>query len=61
MPIITHDPKGSKQSQESSTGPCQKAACDIQACLSKNGYVEARCRNYIKMYEECIKNVNDKE
>ncbi|KAG2218751.1 hypothetical protein INT45_003069 [Circinella minor] len=33
--------------------PCQKLACDIQDCLSKNNYQEIKCEKVIQALRTC--------
>lgn len=33
--------------------PCQKFACDIQTCLAKNNYQEAKCAYELRKLVEC--------
>ncbi|KAI8147659.1 hypothetical protein BJV82DRAFT_596409 [Fennellomyces sp. T-0311] len=33
--------------------PCQKYACDIQDCLSKNNYQESKCERAIQALRQC--------
>ena len=37
--------------------PCQKLACNIQACLQKNDYQADRCRDAVELYQQCIRRV----
>ena len=32
---------------------CQKKACDIQWCLSRNNYQQKKCEEFITAYNEC--------
>ncbi|RKP35786.1 hypothetical protein BJ085DRAFT_15465, partial [Dimargaris cristalligena] len=33
--------------------PCQKQACDIQACLQKHNYQESHCQQYLEKLRQC--------
>lgn len=33
--------------------PCQKEACQIQACLQANNYKEARCEHVLQAMRKC--------
>ena len=34
---------------------CQKLACDIQWCLSRNGYQQKRCTHAVQAWEACCR------
>ena len=36
-------------------GPCQKLACKIQTCLSRNDYNQNKCKTEMENYERCVK------
>lgn len=35
--------------------PCQKQACDIQYCLQKNNYQEAKCTREVQALVDCCR------
>ncbi|KAI9247784.1 hypothetical protein EDC94DRAFT_625650 [Helicostylum pulchrum] len=35
--------------------PCQKYACAIQDCLTKNDYQESKCTNALENLQKCCK------
>ena len=37
----------------SKADPCQKFACELQVCLQKNKYQEAKCKEAIKRLVKC--------
>mmetsp|Transcript_20778 Transcript_20778/g.40789 ORF Transcript_20778/g.40789 Transcript_20778/m.40789 type:complete len:83 (+) Transcript_20778:926-1174(+) len=39
---------------------CQKLACDIQWCLSRNNYNEAKCQDFVQRWEACCESVRAK-
>mmetsp|Transcript_11811 Transcript_11811/g.13615 ORF Transcript_11811/g.13615 Transcript_11811/m.13615 type:complete len:83 (-) Transcript_11811:1858-2106(-) len=39
---------------------CQKLACDIQWCLSRNNYNQKRCENQVKAWNDCCERVREK-
>ncbi len=40
--------------------PCQREACQIQACLEKNGYDSARCEKEIELMRRCCQRIHYK-
>ncbi|RKP05449.1 mature T-cell proliferation 1 neighbor protein-like protein [Thamnocephalis sphaerospora] len=47
------------QPRKSETPPCQREACDIQACLQSNGYNEARCKRVIEALRVCCQRLRE--
>ena len=37
--------------------PCQKQACEIQACLKRNDFDSKKCLDTIRMYDACLARV----
>ena len=35
---------------------CRKEACEIQYCLARNNYQEAKCQHVIQAWEKCAEN-----
>ena len=43
-----------KPDTSASKRPCQKLACEIQACLQKNDFDSSKCVDTIRVYDECV-------
>ncbi|KXN70173.1 hypothetical protein CONCODRAFT_78994 [Conidiobolus coronatus NRRL 28638] len=44
----------------SKPNPCQKEACDIQSCLQKNNYSDAKCIDFINKLADCCLQLREK-
>ena len=43
-----------KPDASASKRPCQKLACEIQACLQRNDFDSSKCVDTIRVYDECV-------
>jgi len=59
--------RGAGKKQAEDADPCQKdkecqrKACDIQWCLSRNNYNQSRCIAHVKAWEDCCTKVRLRE
>mmetsp|Transcript_17353 Transcript_17353/g.28011 ORF Transcript_17353/g.28011 Transcript_17353/m.28011 type:complete len:80 (-) Transcript_17353:706-945(-) len=62
--VFVYQGAGKKQKDKSdpclNNRRCQRLACDIQWCLSRNGYQQAKCVDFVNRWEECCRLVKEK-
>lgn len=59
--VFVYQGAGKKQREDADpcqkNKKCQKLACDIQWCLSRNGYQQSRCTDFVERWESCCEAV----